>query len=185
VQDPESPAAVLVLRLFAIVFEVMAKYNVKTDDILLPVFPRLIARTQELAAAAKHPSGAMGPCIPSVKLRADVSAARICAAGCGGQPDHYSASQGLKWHECQLSAFWALLWNTMMLGTSQFYWILNCWRAGFLRLQVTLFRTISSGKFMDIYNTFAAGPLLVDTINFLTAMLQTPASQADKVPEED
>jgi hypothetical protein len=53
--------------------------------------------------------------------------------------------------------------------------------AGFLRLQVTLFRTISSGKFMDIYNTFAAGPLLIDTINFLTAMLQTPASQADKV----
>jgi hypothetical protein len=38
---------------------------------------------------------------------------------------------------------------------------------------------------MDIYNTFAAGSLLVDTINFLTAMLQTPASQADKVPEED
>jgi hypothetical protein len=34
---------------------------------------------------------------------------------------------------------------------------------------------------MDIYNTFAAGPLLVDTINFLTAMLHTPASQADKV----
>jgi hypothetical protein len=96
VQDPESPAAVLVLRLFAIVFEVMAKYNVKTDDILLPVFPRLIARTQELAAAAKNPSGAMGPCIPSVKLKADVSAARICAAGYGGQPDHYSASHGLK-----------------------------------------------------------------------------------------
>lgn len=36
---------------------------------------------------------------------------------------------------------------------------------------------------MDIYNAFAAGPLLVDTINFLTAMLQTPASQADKVLE--
>jgi hypothetical protein len=56
-QDPESPAAVLVLRLFGIVFDVMAKYNVKTDDILLPVFPRLISRTQELAAAAKNPSG--------------------------------------------------------------------------------------------------------------------------------
>ena len=38
---------------------------------------------------------------------------------------------------------------------------------------------------MDIYNAFAAGPLLVDTINFLTAMLQTPASQADKVPERN
>ena len=57
-QDPESPAAVLVLRLFGVIFDVMAKYNVKTDDILLPVFPRLISRTQELAAAAKNPSGA-------------------------------------------------------------------------------------------------------------------------------
>lgn len=64
-QDPESPSAVLVLRLFAIVFEVMAKYNVKTDDVLLPVFPRLIARTQELAAAAKNPSGATCRCCTS------------------------------------------------------------------------------------------------------------------------
>lgn len=48
---------------------------------------------------------------------------------------------------------------------------------------MTLFRTISSGKFLDIYNAFASGPLLVDTINFLTAMLHAPASQADKVHE--
>lgn len=46
---------------------------------------------------------------------------------------------------------------------------------------MTLFRTISSGKFLDIYNAFASGPLLVDTINFLTSMLHSPASQADKV----
>lgn len=46
---------------------------------------------------------------------------------------------------------------------------------------MTLFRSISSGKFLDIYTAFATGPLLTDTIAFLTAMLHAPPTPADKV----
>ena len=173
-QDPESPAAVLVLRLFAIVFEVMAKYNVKTDDILLPVFPRLIARTQELAAAATNPSGATRSYHMKAQVRLVINAPAAFPVCIG-----VSRLQPTRAYDPQVSR----VLPCAVIGRTAYH-VPACLPAGFLRLQVTLFRTISSGKFMDIYNAFAAGPLLVDTINFLTAMLHTPASQADKVPEE-
>ncbi len=61
-QEPDSPGAALVQRLFGLVFDVMAKYSHKTDDILLPVFPRLVTRTQELASSSPDPSGTLRRC---------------------------------------------------------------------------------------------------------------------------
>lgn len=162
-QDPEDPGAVLVLRLFGLVFETMAKYNQKTDDILLPVFPKLISRTQELAAAASNPSG--GSCFCCTSRDCDCLSTSRSSCNCAILAKSTRCCHpgvNASTHASQTS-------NTCCCG------------AGFLRLQLTLFRSISSGKFLDIYSAFASGPLLTDTIAFLTAMLHAPPTTADKV----
>ncbi len=44
-----------------------------------------------------------------------------------------------------------------------------------------MFRSLSSGKFIDIYNNFASGPLLMDTLSFLSDSLTCPTTPANKV----
>ena len=58
--------------------------------------------------------------------------------------------------------------------------------AGYLNLLLIMFRGLSSGKFIQLYEVFGTGPLMPDTLNTFRSLLDQPFPKhwRAKVPQQ-